>query len=57
MSDRVVIIGASAAGLATAYCLKQQKIPYIILEQNNIVRKPWRDHYDSLRLAKKTLSF
>ncbi|MDX1378598.1 MAG: NAD(P)/FAD-dependent oxidoreductase [Anaerolineales bacterium] len=45
-----VIIGAGAAGLATAACLKRAGVPNIILEQSNEVGATWRKHYDSLRL-------
>ena len=33
----VVIIGASAAGLATAACLKRQGVDYLLLEQGQQV--------------------
>lgn len=46
----VVIIGASAAGLATAACLKRQGVDYILLEQSQQVGTRWRGHYDRLHL-------
>ena len=45
-----IIIGAGAAGLATAACLKQAGIPNIVLEQSNKVGATWRKHYDRLHL-------
>lgn len=45
-----LIIGASAAGLASAACLKQKRIPFIILEKEKEVGIKWRNHYDRLHL-------
>jgi indole-3-pyruvate monooxygenase len=45
-----VIIGASAAGLATAACLKQLGVDYVLLEQADQVAARWRKHYDRLHL-------
>ncbi|MEO6135609.1 MAG: NAD(P)/FAD-dependent oxidoreductase [Ginsengibacter sp.] len=45
-----LIIGASAAGLASAACLKQKGIPFIILEKEEAVGIKWRNHYDRLHL-------
>ena len=45
-----VIIGASAAGLATAACLKREKVPFVLLEQSGQVGSAWRNHYDRLHL-------
>jgi indole-3-pyruvate monooxygenase len=54
MSDAVqtsvVIIGASAAGLATAACLKHSGVDYALLEQGDQVAARWRKHYDRLHL-------
>ncbi len=44
------IIGASAAGLATAACLKKENIPFILLEKTGQVASAWRHHYDRLHL-------
>lgn len=53
----VLIVGASAAGLATAACLKKAKIPFIILERQGGVAHGWRNHYDRLHLhTNKSLS-
>jgi indole-3-pyruvate monooxygenase len=46
----VVIIGASAAGLATAACLKRAGVEYVLLEQSDQVAASWRKHYDRLHL-------
>jgi indole-3-pyruvate monooxygenase len=45
-----VIVGASAAGLATAACLKKLGVDYILLEQGEQVAARWRNHYDRLHL-------
>jgi cation diffusion facilitator CzcD-associated flavoprotein CzcO len=45
-----IIIGASAAGLASAACLGKKKIPYLLLEGNDHVAGSWRAHYDRLHL-------
>ena len=51
MSDvNTIIIGAGAAGLATAACLKKAGIPNFILEQSDKVGATWRKHYDRLHL-------
>ena len=44
------IVGASAAGLAVAACLKRQGVDYILLEQGEQVAGRWRHHYDRLHL-------
>lgn len=46
----VVIIGASAAGLATAAMLKHAGHPFEILEATDVVGTAWRHHYDRLHL-------
>lgn len=45
-----VVIGASAAGLACAACLKKENLEFIILEQHPHVAHAWRNHYDRLHL-------
>src|SRR5687767_3827067 len=45
-----IIIGASAAGLAVAACLRRKNISYLILEKNDQVAGAWRAHYDRLHL-------
>ena len=44
------IIGASAAGLATAACLARAGRPYVLLEQRDVIAGAWRGHYDRLHL-------
>ena len=46
----VLIIGAGPAGLATAACLKQAGIPFVLLEREDRVGAAWHHHYDRLRL-------
>lgn len=45
-----LIIGASISGLASAASLQKQNIEYIIIEKQNRVGAPWRNHYDRLHL-------
>jgi len=45
-----IVIGASAAGLAMAACLKKRNIPFILLEKGSEVGAAWRHHYDRLHL-------
>lgn len=45
-----IIIGAGAAGLSVAACLKQAGISYVVLEQGGSVASTWRRHYDRLHL-------
>ena len=45
-----LIIGASAAGLAAAACLKEQGEPFVVLEATDQVGTAWRHHYDRLHL-------
>lgn len=49
-STHTLIIGASAAGLASAACLKKEGIEFIILEKSSQVATSWRNHYDRLHL-------
>ncbi|KAL6598545.1 hypothetical protein ACP70R_046244 [Stipagrostis hirtigluma subsp. patula] len=47
----VLIVGAGPAGLATAACLTQFSIPYIIVERENCSASLWRNRaYDRLKL-------
>jgi len=45
-----IIIGGSAAGLASAACLRKEGIEYILLEKHSQVGSGWRKHYDRLHL-------
>jgi len=46
----VLIVGASFSGLALAACLQKQGIEHIIIEKENSVAHPWRNHYERLHL-------
>src|SRR5262249_36470269 len=46
----VVIIGAGAAGLATAACLARLGVQSIVLEASNEVGHAWASSYDALHL-------
>jgi len=46
----VVVVGASAAGLAVAASLKTQGIDAVLLEQHEHVGHAWRNHYERLHL-------
>jgi len=51
LNTDVLVIGGSAAGLATAACLKREGIDSVtILEQGAVVGTTWRRHYDRLHL-------
>src|SRR5688572_1993724 len=45
-----VVIGGSQAGLAVGYFLKQQDLPFVILDENDRIGDAWRKRWDSLRL-------
>uniref|UniRef100_A0A453MLL9 indole-3-pyruvate monooxygenase n=1 Tax=Aegilops tauschii subsp. strangulata TaxID=200361 RepID=A0A453MLL9_AEGTS len=47
----VLIVGAGPAGLATAACVSQFSIPYVIVERENCSASLWRNRtYDRLKL-------
>src|SRR5690242_1097681 len=46
----VIIVGAGAAGLATAACLKRVEVPSVILEASDDIATTWRSLYDRLHL-------
>lgn len=47
----VLIVGAGPAGLATAACLSQFSIPYVIVERESCSASLWRNRaYDRLKL-------
>ncbi|MEP7165427.1 MAG: NAD(P)/FAD-dependent oxidoreductase [Ferruginibacter sp.] len=50
VSTPTLIIGSSAAGLASAACLQEAGIGFIILERSSQVATAWRTHYDRLHL-------
>lgn len=45
-----LIIGAGAAGLASAACLQKKGIEYIIVEKSSGVATSWQNRYDRLHL-------
>lgn len=49
-TEPVLIVGAGPAGLATAACLKQRKIPLRLFEAGDMPGATWRRLYDRLRL-------
>ncbi|BAT13140.1 probable indole-3-pyruvate monooxygenase YUCCA10 [Oryza sativa Japonica Group] len=47
----VLIVGAGPAGLATAACLAQRHVPYVIVERESCTASLWRHRaYDRLKL-------
>jgi indole-3-pyruvate monooxygenase len=50
LDTECLIIGASAAGLATAASLQQAGRDFEILEATDVVGNAWRHHYDRLHL-------
>lgn len=49
-TTEILIIGASSAGLSCASYFQKNNIPYVLLEQSNVVANQWRNHYDRLHL-------
>ncbi|KAE9617578.1 putative indole-3-pyruvate monooxygenase [Lupinus albus] len=46
-----VIVGAGPSGLAVAACLKEQSVPFIVLERENCIASLWQKRtYDRLKL-------
>lgn len=53
MSDEEVgtaVIGGGQAGLAVGYHLRQRRLPFVILDDQDRVGDAWRKRWDSLRL-------
>ncbi|MGH6647666.1 flavin-containing monooxygenase [Aquabacterium sp.] len=50
MTAPVIVVGAGPAGLAMAACLQQEKVPCLVLEQNDQVGSSWAGHYRRLHL-------
>jgi len=49
-STHTLIIGASAAGLASAACLQKEGVEFVILEKYPQSATSWKNHYDRLHL-------
>lgn len=46
-----VIVGAGPSGLAVGACLREQGVPFVILEKDNCIASLWQKRtYDSLKL-------
>ncbi|KAF3944174.1 hypothetical protein ACB098_12G147100 [Castanea mollissima] len=46
-----VIVGAGPSGLATAACLREQGVPYVVLEKADCIASLWQNRtYDRLKL-------
>jgi putative flavoprotein involved in K+ transport len=45
-----VVIGGSQAGLAVGYYLREHRLPFVILDDNDRIGDAWRKRWDSLRL-------
>lgn len=50
VETETLVVGASAAGLAVAACLRQRGRSFILIEQSDRVAAAWRRHYDRLHL-------
>ena len=53
MSDQqlgTVVIGGSQAGLAVGYHLRQRRLPFVIVDENDRIGDAWRKRWDSLHL-------
>ena len=48
--NKVIVVGAGPAGLATAAQLRRAKMPAIVLEQADVLAAAWRGRYDRLKL-------
>lgn len=48
--ERVIVIGAGPAGMATAHALEKTGVPAIILEQEARIGEPWRRRHKNLTL-------
>jgi hypothetical protein len=47
---KVLIVGTGISGLATAACLQQRGIEYVIIEKHAQVASAWHNHYHRLHL-------
>ena len=48
--DKVIVVGAGPAGLATAAQLRRANVPAVVLEQADAIAAAWRGRYDRLKL-------
>ena len=48
--DKVIVVGAGPAGLATAAQLRRANVPAVVLEQADAIASAWRGRYDRLKL-------
>ena len=48
--DKVIVVGAGPAGLATAAQLRRAHMPAVVLEQAEAIGAAWRGRYERLRL-------
>ncbi len=55
VATNTLIIGAGAAGLATAACLSRQNIPYLILDKGQAIGGSWQKRYERLHLHTHSL--
>jgi putative flavoprotein involved in K+ transport len=45
-----LVIGGGQAGLAVGYHLRRQRVPFLVVDQNQRIGDAWRNRWDSLRL-------
>jgi cation diffusion facilitator CzcD-associated flavoprotein CzcO len=46
----VIILGAGPSGLATAGCLREKGVPFVVVERAGTVGSTWRSRYERLHL-------
>ena len=45
-----LVVGASISGLALGAALQKHGIDFTIIEKENAIAQPWRNHYERLHL-------